>query len=397
MSSATTLRFPKDFFWGAATAAHQIEGNNVSSDWWRREQSSNSGLKERSADACDSYNRYEQDIRLLAESGLQYYRFSIEWARIEPEPEHFSTAQILHYRDMIDTCRHYGVEPMVTLNHMTLPYWFAEQGGWKSADAVSLFSRYVRRVAPILHDITYVCTINEPNMVAMTRGGKEGTNMTAGALPVPDLEIGQTLVKAHKEACRILHETYPNMLIGWTVATQAFHAMPGCEQETEEYAWPRENFYLEAAKGDDWIGVQGYLRTFIGKDGPQPVPDGAERTLCGWEYFPPAIGIGVRNAWERTGHIPIIVTENGLATSDDNRRIDYTFGALQGLKSAMDDGIDVRGYIHWSLLDNYEWGSYTPTFGLVSVDPDTFERHAKPSLRWLGNIAESGIVKEPVR
>ena len=139
--TALSYTFPNDFIWGAATAAHQIEGNNVSSDWWAREHSPNTDLSEASNDACDSYNRFEEDIRLLAASGLRMYRFSIEWARIEPECGCFSKAQLLHYRRMIDTCRQYGVEPMVTLYHMTLPLWFAEQGGWRRADAVPAVHR----------------------------------------------------------------------------------------------------------------------------------------------------------------------------------------------------------------------------------------------------------------
>ena len=117
--------------------------------------------------------------------------------------------------------------------------------------------------------------------------------------------------------------------------------------------------------------------------------DGTETTLTGWEYFPPALGIGVRNAWNLTGGVPIFVTENGIATADDVRRIDYTAGALAGLHEAMADGIDVRGYLHWSALDNYEWGSYRPTFGLISWDRQTFARTPKPSLAWLGGIAQS--------
>mgnify|MGYP002697091322 FL=1 len=138
--------------------------------------------------------------------------------------------------------------------------------------------------------------------------------------------------------------------------------------------------------------MQAYLRTFIGKDGPVPIPEDAERTLTGWEYFPPALGIAIRHTWNVAKRTPIIVTENGIATADDRRRIDYTFGAIAGMHDAMDDGIDVRGYLHWSLLDNYEWGSFTPTFGLASWDRDTFERHPKPSLDWLGSIARTGVM-----
>ena len=386
-----TYEFPQEFIWGASTAAHQIEGNNVASDWWAREHAECTDLSEPSGDAADSYHRYGEDIRMLADAGLGMYRFSIEWARIEPAEGCFSKAQLLHYRHMIDACHENGIEPMVTLNHMTLPLWLAVKGGWLNDGAVDYFDRYVRYLMPILHDVTWVCTINEPNMVALTRGGTEGSDFVSASLPAPDLDISAALVEAHREARGILSEN-PRIKSGWTIACQAFHAMPGCEQEMEEYQYPREDYFTEAAAGDDFIGVQAYLRTFIGKDGPVPVPDDAERTLTGWEYFPPALGIAIRHTWNVAGHTPIIVTENGIATADDRRRIDYTFGAIAGMHDAMADGVDVRGYLHWSLLDNYEWGSFAPTFGLACWDKDTFERHPKPSLNWLGMIAKTGVM-----
>jgi beta-glucosidase len=241
-----------------------------------------------------------------------------------------------------------------------------------------------------------VCTINEPNMVAMTRG-EEGTEMTASRLPAPDPQITDALIEAHRRSRGVLAQL-PQVRSGWSVATQAYHAAPGAEEATKAYGYPREDIFLDAAKGDDWIGVQGYLRTFVDPQGnPLPVPEGAETTLTGWEYFPPAIGIGIRNAWERTGGVPVVVTENGIATQDDARRIDYTHDALVGVHEAMADGIDVRGYLHWSALDNYEWGSYTPTFGLIAWDRDTFERTPKPSAHWLGEVARTGTLTHPTR
>ncbi len=395
MSAVPPRRFPASFWWGAATAAHQIEGNNVGSDWWAREFAAGTDVKEPSGDAADSYHRFGEDIALLAQSGLRMYRFSFEWARIEPERGFISRAQLLHYRAMIDTCREHGVEPMVTLHHFTHPRWFARLGGWRSPLAPELFQRYVEAVLPILRDVTWVCTINEPNMVAMTRG-EEGTDMAAASLPEPDLQISQALVLGHRRAREAL-SSLPDVKSGWTVAAQAFHAMPGCEEETRAYGYPREDFFLEQAAGDDWLGVQAYLRTFIGKDGPVPVAEAAEKTLTGWEYFPAALGIGVRRAWELSGHTPLFVTENGIATDDDARRIDYTHDALVGLHDAMADGIDVRGYLHWSWLDNYEWGSFAPTFGLVAWDRETFARTPRPSAAWLGSVARDGILTHPAR
>ena len=177
---------------------------------------------------------------------------------------------------------------------------------------------------------------------------------------------------------------------GWTVATQAFrgNGEPGSEEKLREYGYPRDDWYLEQAAGDDFVGVQAYTRTFIGPDGPLPVADGVETTLTGWEYYPPAAAEGVRSAWELAGGIPVMITENGIATADDTRRIAYTDAALRDLQAAIADGIDLVGYLHWSALDNYEWASgYRPTFGLIAFDHETFERRPKPSLAWLGEVA----------
>jgi beta-glucosidase len=394
----TARRFPDEFLWGAATAAHQIEGNNVNSDWWVREHAPGTDLAEPSGDAADSYHRYPEDIALAASLGLNTYRFSIEWARIEPEQGHVSRAHLLHYRRMVDTCREHGLTPSVTLHHFTNPRWFAGLGGWRNPEAPELFARYTETVLPVLgDDVEWVCTINEPNMLAMTRGD-EGTEMTASQLPAPDPFITEMLVAAHRRSREVL-SALPQVRSGWSVATQAYHpATPDAEEATRAYGYPREDLFLEAAAGDDWLGVQAYLRTFIDADGhPLPVRDDVEKTLIGWEYFPPALGIGVRNAWERSGGVPIVVTENGIATQDDPRRIDYTHDALVGLHGVMADGVDVRGYLHWSLLDNYEWGSYRPTFGLIGWDPETFARTPKPSAHWLGEVARSGELTHPTR
>lgn len=396
MSQTISLQFPKEFRWGAATAAHQIEGNNINNDWWVREHTVGSGIAEPSGDACDSYHRYREDMALLADAGLDTYRFSLEWSRIEPEPGLVSLAEIDHYRRMVQACGEFGLTPMVTLLHFTVPRWMADRGGWRHPDAVDLFGRFTEIALPIVAEgVEWVCTINEPNIMSMMYGSWE-TDLVAGSLPAPDQQVSEVLTKAHTRSREVLRSV-PGIRSGWSVATQAFHAMPGYERQTSDYAHPREDFFLEAARGDDWVGVQAYTRTFIGAEGPQPIADGAETTLTGWEYFPPALGLGVRNAWELTGGVPVFVTENGIATQDDDRRIDYTMGALAGLHKAMRDGVEVLGYLHWSALDNYEWGSYRPTFGLISVDRETFVRTPKPSLTWLGQRAKSAQLQGSTR
>lgn len=377
--------FGGTFIWGAATAAHQIEGNNVNSDWWAREHAPGTSIAEPSGDAADSYHRYPEDIRLLAEAGLNSYRFSLEWARIEPAEGYFSHAELAHYQRMIDCCVENGVAPLLTLHHFTSPRWFAEDGGWTDPRSVERFARYVEAVLPLLSSASHIFTINEPNILAMMIGGeKGGEQLQAGSLPAPDLIATEHIIAAHKRAVEIVRRS--GVPVGWPVAPQQFFADPGAEQVLREYAYPRETVFLEASRGDDFIAVQAYTRTRITVDGPQLAPEDAEQTLTGWEYYPPAIAEAARLAFDITG-LPVLVSENGIATADDARRIDYTRDALRALQAEVSSGLPLFGYLHWSLLDNYEWGSYKPTFGLIAWDPVTFERHPKPSLRWLGDIA----------
>lgn len=401
--------FPDDFLWGASTAPHQIEGNNVNSDFWANEGRV-PGM-ERSGDACDSYHRYREDMKLLADAGLTAYRFGIEWARIEPVPGEISRAELAHYRRMIDSAHEFGLTPVVTLHHFTNPRWFAEEGGWLGDRAIDRFTSYVDAATGILDGVEWVVTMNEPNMLAMMTGmakqmqapgassewqsptvdeerGADGGSARP-PLPAPEPEIGARFVEAH-HAVRDLVRQRTGAKVGWSVANRAFVARPGGEEKKSqlEYIW--EDLYLEASRGDDFVGVQSYSSQWVGENGIEPYPPHPDNTLVGTAYRPDAIGIAVRHTAEVTGGVPILITENGIATGDDSRRIAYTEGALRALGSAMADGIDIRGYLHWTLLDNYEWGHWAPTFGLVAVDRETFVRTPKPSLGWLGEVARRG-------
>ncbi|MBN9631301.1 MAG: family 1 glycosylhydrolase [Actinobacteria bacterium] len=384
------LTFPDGFLWGAATAAHQVEGNNVNSNWWVLEHTPGTPIVEPSGDAADHYHRYPEDLRLLADAGLNSYRFSVEWARIEPERGFVSRASLDHYRRMIDACLDVGLEPVVTLMHFTVPRWMDAAGFWRNPEAPDLFARYTETVLPILEDgVRYVCTINEPNIAAMLAGGEDAANLVAFGLPNPDLRVADALLASHRRAREVL-SSVPGLQSGWTIATQDFRAVdePGAAEMLHEYGYPRDDWYLEQAEGDDFVGVQAYTRTFIGPEGPRPVADDVETTLTGWEFYPPAAANGIRSAWQKSGHTPVMVTENGIATADDSRRVAYTAESLRAIHETIEEGIDVRGYLHWSALDNYEWASgFRPTFGLIGVDLQTFERTPKPSLGWLGAVA----------
>ncbi|EFC83930.1 glycoside hydrolase family 1 protein [Parafrankia sp. EUN1f] len=404
--------FPENFLWGAATAPHQVEGGNINSDMWRSERAKNSRFAEPSGDACDHYHRYPEDIATLAALGLNAYRFGVEWARIEPEEGCFSRAALDHYRRMVGTCLEHGVTPVVTYNHFSTPRWFADAGGWTNPTAADRFARYAARVTEHIGDLVpWVCTFNEPNAISLMvhlgvipaasrdeylglsrtdenpASGQEGPS---AAWPAPSVEV---MAEAHRKAVEAIRSGPGNPAVGWTLALIDLQPADGGEQRWQAVRQAALLDWLDVSRDDDFIGVQTYTRERIGPDGVLPVPTGAPTTQTGWEVYPEALGHTVRLAAQHTG-VPVLVTENGMATDDDDARIAYTTAALEGLAGAIADGVDVRGYLHWTLLDNFEWTSgYQMTFGLVAVDRTTFTRTVKPSAQWLGRIARArGLV-----
>ncbi|WP_214324710.1 glycoside hydrolase family 1 protein [Nonomuraea sediminis] len=380
-------RFPSGFLWGVATGAHQTEGGNVASDWWYRENRPGTNVAERCGDAVDSYHRWPEDLDLAAGAGFTDYRFGVEWSRIEPADGHVSPAAVAHYRRVVEGAVARGLRPMATLHHFTLPLWFAAGGGWLRPDASDRFLRYVDALAPVLDaGVAYVETINEPNIVAVFPKLAASGGLARG-LPVPDEATAEAMIAVHRATVARLRANHPGLRVGWGVSVQDYQAEPGAEAALEAYAEPRDQMFLRASAGDDFVGVQTYTGARVLADGSVAGNRATERTQTGWEFTPAALGGAVRRVARVLPDVPIVVTENGVATADDARRIVYTTGALESLRAAMDDGADVRGYFHWSLLDNWEWGHWGPTFGLVAVDRATFARLPKPSLAWLGSLA----------
>jgi beta-glucosidase len=360
------------------------------------EHTAGSPITQPSGDACDSYHRYGEDIDLVAAAGLHSYRFSIEWARIEPEPGEFSVAALAHYQRMIDTCMARGIEPVVTLHHFTNPSWFRREGSWTADGSVDAFARYVDTVTKALTGVQRFCTINEPNIIASFLGALD---TVMGASPRPDEEVLARLLKAHRYAVDAVRAV--GARAGLTLAMTAYttDGSPAAEDALRSQRRADEDVWLDAARDDDFIGVQAYTRKFVTAEdgvlaqGHDFQGESARRTLTGWNYYPRCIGDCVRRAHEVAPQTPLLVSENGIATADDEERIAYTTEALASLLEAIADGVPVEGYIHWSLLDNFEWvAGYAPTFGLVAVDRETFERTPKPSLDWLGRVAKANAL-----
>jgi beta-glucosidase len=390
----TSPRWPDHFIWGTATSAHQVEGANYNSDWWAWEHEPSSPCREPSGDACDHYHRYREDIELLARLGFNAYRFSIEWARIEPEPGEFSRAQLEHYRRMLGCCRDNGLLPVVTFHHFTSPRWIAASGGWTEPATAERFARFSERAMSHLGDLMGIaCTINEPNIVA-ENGYETGVFAPGRKEPAARDAANDVFVSAHRLAYEAIKATAPDVPAGLTLAMRDYQAVNGGEATLESLRARAEDVFLEAARGDDYVGVQTYSRERIGPEGRLGPAEGAEVTLMGYEFYPQALGATIRRAAEVTRAVPVVVTENGIGTDDDDRRIAYVSQALKEARGCLDDGIDVRGYFYWSALDNFEWAlGYEPTFGLIAVDRETQQRSPKPSAAWIGDLARTGKVR----
>ncbi len=403
--------FPSTFLWGTATAAHQVEGSNVYNDNWVLEHVPGTPYVEQSGDACDHYHRYREDIALLAQLGLNLYRFSLEWSRIEPEEGEFSLAQLDHYRRMLAACHEHNITPMVTFHHFTSPRWLAASGGWESAETPEKFARYCERAMAHLGDlIPFVCTLNEVNIgsllttlgitgrsartepwfEAAARAVGSNTSRFTPFLYADPIRGRETILATHRRAVEAIKAGASNCLVGLTLAMHDIQAGPGGEEMAVRMRGELQDVYLQATKGDDFIGVQTYSRLRFGPQGPLTPEEGVELNQMGEEFWPEALEGTIRYASKVTG-LPIIVTENGLATQDDTRRIAYIERALRSVAACLGDGIDVRGYTYWSAMDNFEWiFGYRPTFGLIAVDRRTQQRTVKPSAHWLGNVARAG-------
>jgi beta-glucosidase len=392
--ASTASTFPAGFRWGTATAAHQIEGGNWNNDWWRWEHTPGSGCKESSGDACDSWNRWREDVALLSELGFTDYRFSIEWSRIEPEDGELGTAALDHYVRQCEALIEAGIDPVVTFHHFTTPRWLADQGGWTNPQTADRFAAFCERAAGRLAGVMRrACTINEPNIVATI-------GYLAGVFPpgVQDRALrrqaNEVFVDAHRKAVDAIRAAAPGVPVGLTLSMSDYQAVDGGESKLEQIRRSMEDVFLEATAGDDFVGVQTYSRSRVGPNGLVGGEEGVPTLIMGYEYYPEALEATIRRAWQVTGgEVPILVTENGIGTDDDEQRIAYVRTALGGVLACLADGIDVRGYTYWSLLDNFEWAQgYSPRFGIVDCDRHTFVRTPKESARWLGRVARANAL-----
>ncbi len=405
-------KFEKGFLLGAATSAHQVEGNNIHSDLWVIEQLPNNQFDEPSLDAVDHYHRYEEDITLLAKAGLNAYRFSIEWARIEPEQGKFDELEIEHYRKVLAYCHEKNITPIVTMHHISSPKWLITTGGWEEESTVEYFKNYCIYVVEHLGDqMEYICTINCANVgsqmcsealelqsnipisaerqLLMTETAKAFglvKENRANIFLSPRTEEGDRLImRAHEAARDAMKAVCPHLMVGITLSLLDIQAET--DNKVEAIAeWEKDfKHYLPFLQKDDFIGIQNYTRKFIGDKSSMSASEEIELTEQGYEFYPEALSNVIRKVAEEIS-LPIIVTENGVCTTDDTRRVEFIQRAVAGVQACIADGIHVKGYLYWSLLDNYEWyKGFVKKYGLIGVDRITQNRMPKLSLYVLGD------------
>jgi beta-glucosidase len=406
--------FPAGFLWANATAAHQVEGNNTNCDWWEFEQK-----KGRIADgdvsgiAIDHYNRYREDFALLRKQRNNSHRLSIEWSRVEPSRGEFDTRQLRHYRDVLGELREQGMAPMLTLHHFSSPLWFTANGGWTVTGAHEAFLPFVRRVVDELGDLVSLwCTINEPNIYA-TQGWIFGHWPPGRHNDVRGLwRVLGNLRLAHEAAYQVIKERLPEATVGlahnkfWLVPARPGNALDRVAAQTGRRMidyWPlgggRMQRTVEATS--DFIGLNHYSGRLVRFD---PLRPGSQFAL---QSNPPGypvsdFGDAINPKWMKDALLelqpfgkPVYVTESGVATEDDERRQSFLKDTLAEISKAIEEGVDVRGYYHWTSMDNFEWAhGYRMRFGLIAVDRKTLERTPKPSSALFARIAQANALTD---
>ncbi|MBI5549355.1 MAG: family 1 glycosylhydrolase [Deltaproteobacteria bacterium] len=417
--------FPQSFVFGAATAAYQVEGG-IENDWtdWERAGKTRTPCGR----AVDHWNRWEEDFDLLGAAGLGAYRLSVEWARVEPEPGRFDDAVLARYRAMLEGLSRRGIKAMVTLHHFTHPRWFHQRTPWTGAASVEAFAAFSRKVAEALRGrVSWWCTLNEPMVFLL--GGYVAAQMPPGLKDLDGFaKAAANLMRAHLAARRAIREADPGVPVGIahnslgvaplrsvspldrTISRFAHdlynHAVPRALIEGElRLQMPlllRRKEVIDGARGSlDFLGVNYYSRIHVGAKLGAPwletrYVDVARRGLTdlGWECHPE--GFGALLEQMKAYGVPLYITENGLADESGERRSAFLYDHLKVLATAMRGGADVRGYFHWSLLDNFEWlEGLGPRFGLYRVDFQTLARTATPTVAWLKRVAQTGRLATP--
>ncbi|MEC9282059.1 MAG: family 1 glycosylhydrolase [Bdellovibrionota bacterium] len=431
---AERMQFPDNFLWGVATSAHQIEGYNENSDWWFWEHQEGKIAKDEvSGAATDHWNRLEQDTQLIKDLGVRMYRFSIEWAKIEPQRGKIDYLALKHYKKEIDLLIAAGITPMLTLHHFTHPQWFMEMGAWENPESTELFLNYTKLVYENLgEELNWIITFNEP-MVFITVG------WGAGLFPPGKTDTQATMVaahgvlKAHAKAYHYLKaaakQKNRTLKVGFAHHLRVFEAyrwwhpidhiianvshrffnnsfLKAIETGVYRVNLPIIGTYKAKVDGlkfsQDFLGLNYYSRDMIkfnasDPNGFEPIPNPkGDHTDLGWEIYPEGLSKVARSLNERFPGLPMIITENGIADHKDLKRSEFIYLHLKEIWQMIQEGLPIEGYMYWSLLDNFEWiEGFEPRFGLYEVDYKNFERKLRPSGEYYKAIARQNALTTP--
>ncbi len=384
------FNFPKNFLWGASTSAHQIEGNNINSDWWQWEQKGE--VKEPSGIACDSYNRFKEDFLLAKKLNHNSHRLSVEWARIEPKEGRFDESATKHYREVLKTFKKLDLKTFVTLHHFTNPLWFSKRGGWENPKSPEIFTRYASYCAKEFGNLVdYWITINEPNVYGSETYLK-GTWPPQKKNPLVFLRAYLNMAKAHNKAYKAMKQITPNLPVGL-----AFHFIrylnDGGNPLGKVVALLLNKIFLDLSyypfSNYDFIGVNYYLTYKIKNIIPYFDYKHGKFEYFGWPISPEGLYELLLDL--KKYRKPIYITESGLSDSKDKYRKKAIYLHLLSVYKAIEKGVDVRGYLHWSLIDNWEWHwGFKPRFGLIEIDrKNNLKRIPRKSAYYYAKICES--------
>ncbi len=384
------FKFPDGFLWGASTSSYQVEGGIFNNDW---AEAAKEGKVMPAGSATDHYNRFKEDFDIAKSLGHNAHRISIEWSRIEPEESKFDNDEIEHYRQVIKALKEKGLKPLVTLWHFTLPLWFIQKGGFANKESIGYFSRYCKHVVKELNEEGILwSTINEPVVYSTN-------SYLWGQWPPFDIfkinrfwRVFNNLAKAHKISYEEIKEDVPSANVGIIKNNMYIHVSKYSKFNIIHhiYRFFTDRFWNKMFMNKinnyfDHIGLNYYFHTEFGKKEKYVKND------MGWDLYPEGIEYVLEDM--KRYKKPIYITEAGIADKKDHYRAEYIKDLVVAIYKAIEKGVDVKGFLYWSLLDNYEWGwGFSKKFGLVEVDMLTKERKIRPSAYEYKKICESNEV-----
>ena len=402
--------FGDDFLWGASTAGHQVEGGNYDQwtvwelahakemaetaekrlswlpEWEKFKHSAENPDNYVSGKGVDHFHKYREDFDIVKGLGLNAFRFGIEWSRVEPEEGVWDKTAVDHYHNYIAEMKDRGIEPVLNLWHWTHPVWFEEKGAFEKSGNTGYFLRYVNKIAEEFgDDVKYIITLNEPN-VFTTNSYLTGEWPPQSKMPLIAIRVYWNLMKAHRFSYTLIKKMHPDVQVG--IAQNMSNSQPLRQDslidkiaaKAADYTW-NWWFINRIKRHQDFIGFNYYMTNYY--KGYKTVNPKTPVSDVGWYMEPNGVGEVATKLWLRY-HKPIMITENGVADADDKHRKWWLKETMLSLIAARKAGVNLIGYMHWSLLDNFEWAyGWWPKFGLVQVDRENgMKRTVRPSAKW---------------